>query len=65
MHTYQHSCVIPLDMYYRLAYQKITKIRIEYTRHRRTFALSEEQQLALRRAFQCVGIAAGLYPHKS
>lgn len=65
MHTYQHSCVIPLDMYYRLAYQKITKIRVEYTRHRRTFALSEEQQLALRRAFQCVGIAAGLYPHKS
>jgi hypothetical protein len=65
MHTYQHSCVIPLDMYYRLAYQKITKIRIEYTRHRRTFALSEEQQLALRRAFQCVGIAAGLYPQKS
>lgn len=64
MRTYQHSCVVPLDLYYRLAHQKITKIRVEYARHRRTITLSEEQQTALRRAFQCVGKAAGLYPIK-
>lgn len=64
MRTYQHSCVVPLDLYYRLAHQKITKIRIEYARQRRTITLSEEQQKALRTAFQCVGQAVGLYPIK-
>ena len=64
MRLYQHTCVIPLDMYYRLTFSTIEMIRIEYKKAKRTFKLSEEQQLAIREAFQCVGQEVELYPIK-
>ncbi len=62
MRVYQHTCAVPLDYYYKLAFHRIAKIRIEYKTQNRTVELSEEQQEALRESFQCIGRAVGLYP---
>lgn len=64
MRIYQHTCVVPLDMYYRLTFSTIEAIRIEYQKIKRTFKLTEEQQLAIREAVQCVGQRVELYPIK-
>ena len=64
MRLYQHVCVIPLDMFYRLTFSTIEAIRIQYKDHKRTFKLSEEQQAAIRDAMQCVGKTVDLYPVK-
>jgi hypothetical protein len=56
--------VVPLDMYYRLTFSKIEAIRIQYEEIKRTFKLSEDQQLAIREAMQCVGRQVELYPVK-
>ncbi|MEM1215736.1 MAG: hypothetical protein AAGJ82_08640 [Bacteroidota bacterium] len=62
MRVYQHTCLLPLDYFYRLAAQKVLQIRIEYDRQYRTFTLSEEQQLNLQQALQCIGKQVDLYP---
>jgi len=64
MRLYQHTCIVPLDMYYRLTFSTIESIRIQYEKIKRTFKLSEEQQLAIREAVQCVGKQVELYPVK-
>jgi len=64
MRIYQHTCVVPIDFFYRLAYNKIEKIRIVYKKQKRTFTLSDAQQAEVQRAIQCVGKAAGLWPVK-
>lgn len=62
MRVYQHTCVIPLDYFYKLAYHKVAQIRIEYERQNRTLILNNHQQEALRKAIQCVGRRINLYP---
>lgn len=62
MRIYQHTCAVPLDYYYKLAYHKIAQIRVEYDRQFRTIKLSKRQQEALRSSIQCVGRQIGLYP---
>lgn len=62
MRVYQHTCAIPLDYYYKLAYHKVAQIRVEYERQNRTLILNTKQQEALRTAIQCVGRQIGLYP---
>lgn len=64
MRIYQHTCVVPLDLFYQLSYNKIDKIRIVYKKQKRTFTLTPEQQEAIQKAVQCVGKAAGLWPVK-
>lgn len=64
MRLYLHTCILPLDMYYRLTFSTIESIRIEYKDIKRTFVLDEEQQLAIREALQCVGKTVELYPVK-
>lgn len=64
MRVYQHTCPIPLDYYYKLAFHKIAQIRVEYERRNHTIILSERQQEALRKSIQCVGRQIGLYPIK-
>jgi len=64
MRVYQHTCALPLDYFYLLAYHKVAQIRIEYDKQNKTLMLNEEQQLALRNAIQCLGISVGLYPIK-
>lgn len=62
MRVYQHTCAVPLDYYYKLAYHKVTQIRVEYERQNRTLKLNKKQQEALRTAIQCIGRHIGLYP---
>lgn len=62
MRVYQHTCAVPLDYYYKLAYHKVAQIRVEYERQNRTLKLNDQQQEALRTAIQCVGRQIGLYP---
>jgi hypothetical protein len=64
MRLYQHTVIVPLDMFYRLTFSTIEAIRIEYKKLKRTFKLSEEQQQAIRDAVQCVGRQVELYPIK-
>jgi len=54
MWTYQHTCVIPLEVFYLLKTEKVEKIRIIYEGHKRTIALESEQQQALQDAVSCV-----------
>ncbi len=62
MRHYQHTGLVPMDLYYLLTSDKVALLRVEYENHRRTIALNEEQQLALREAFRCVGERVGWYP---
>ena len=64
MRIYQHTCVIPLDLFYRLTFSYIEAIRINYQKHYSTIELDIDQQQAVRSAIQCVGRASGLYPVK-
>lgn len=62
MRVYQHTCALPLDYFYLLAYHKVIQIRIEYDGQNKTLKLNEEQQSAFRNAIQCLGLAVHLYP---
>ncbi|MEM8583765.1 MAG: hypothetical protein AAGF87_05820 [Bacteroidota bacterium] len=63
MQHYQHIALVPTDLYYMLTYEQVELIRIEYkSGHRRTLALTPEQQLQLREHFRCVGERVGYYP---
>lgn len=64
MRLYTHTCVIPLDVFYKLVYQDILKIRIRYKEHKHDIELYPEQKEALKEMLQCIGRAAGLYPIK-
>ncbi|PSR13621.1 MAG: hypothetical protein DA408_18750 [Bacteroidetes bacterium] len=64
MRVYQHTCALPLDYYYKLAFLKIDQIRVEYDQQFRTIILSPQQQEALRAAIECVGEHVALYPIK-
>ncbi|MDX1942036.1 MAG: hypothetical protein SFU99_15850 [Saprospiraceae bacterium] len=64
MRIFQHTCVVPIDMYYVLTYLKVEKIRIEYKGYKKTLEILPQQQDALKEAIRCVGEAVGLYPVK-
>lgn len=54
MWMYQHTCVIPLEVYHILKNEKVEKIRINYEGHKRTITLEPDQRQALQDAIQCV-----------
>ncbi|NRB51984.1 MAG: hypothetical protein HRU41_30205 [Saprospiraceae bacterium] len=64
MRVYSHACVVPLDLFYRLADTYIEQIRINYKKKKQTIKLSKEQQEAIRAAVECVGTEVGVYPVK-
>ena len=64
MRMYQHTCIVPLDVFYRMTYSEVIMIRIRYDSKKRTIPLSKEQQKALKLAVQCVGDAVGFMPNK-
>ncbi|MCB0569215.1 MAG: hypothetical protein KDC66_05610 [Phaeodactylibacter sp.] len=64
MRLYQHTCIVPVDVYYRLSYTPVEKIRIRYTNQKKTIALSKKQQKELKEAVRCVGQAVGFLPAK-
>ncbi|MCB0549396.1 MAG: hypothetical protein KDD19_17605 [Phaeodactylibacter sp.] len=64
MRMYQHTCIVPLDIFYRMTYSEVVAIRIRYDNKKRTILLSKAQQKALKAAVQCVGEAVGFMPNK-
>lgn len=64
MRLYQHTCVVPIDILYRLSFSKIMMIRIEYENKKKTIILSKEQQKELQKIFRCVGERQGLFKEK-
>ncbi len=64
MRIYQHTCIIPLDLFYRMTFSTIELMRIQYKKKNRIIEISKKQQEAFRAAIQCVGRHSGLYPVK-
>lgn len=62
MRIYQHTCVVPVDLLYRMAAYDVLGIRIRYREKKRTIMLSEAQQKALKAAVQCAAEAVGFAP---
>jgi len=54
MWMYQHTLVIPLEVYHILKNDKVEKIRINYEGYKRTIVLEPNQQEDLQRAVRCV-----------
>ncbi|MCB0586067.1 MAG: hypothetical protein KDD06_12170 [Phaeodactylibacter sp.] len=64
MRMYQHTCIVPLDVFYRMTLSEVIMIRIRYDNKKRTIPLSKAQRKALKLAVQCVGEAVGFMPNK-
>lgn len=64
MRVYLHTCLIPLDLFYRLTHVYIEKIRINYKGKDSTIEILPKQQEAIRNAVRCVGKASNLFPIK-
>jgi len=64
MRLYQHTCLIPIDLFYALTHFKVQKIRINYRTEKRTVEIQPAQQMALRNAVRCVGERIGMSPVK-
>lgn len=62
MRVYQHTCIVPIDVLYRMAAYKVSGIRIRYEGIKRTIMLTKEQQEALRTAVKCASEAVGFAP---
>jgi len=60
MRMYQHTCVVPIDVYYRMAYVGVVGIRIRYETKKRTILITDEQREALMKAVRCAGQAVGI-----
>lgn len=54
MWMYQHTCVIPLEIFHAMKNKTIEKIRINFDNAKRTLVLEEPQQLELQEAVKCV-----------
>jgi len=59
---YNHTCVVPLDLFFALTHLKVAKIRINYRTYKHTIDLTERQRSDLRDAVRCVGEAVQLIP---
>jgi hypothetical protein len=62
MRIYQHTCVVPIDVLYRMAAYNVLGIRIRYRGSKRSIMLTKEQQEALRTAVKCASEAVGFAP---
>ena len=64
MRLYQHTCLVPIDLFYALTHFKVQKIRINYRTEKRTVEIQPAQQNVLRNAVRCVGERIGMSPVK-
>ena len=62
MRIYQHTCVVPIDILYRMASFNVLGIRIRYQGKKRTIMLTKAQQEKLRAAVKCASEAVGFAP---
>ncbi len=64
MRVYQHTCLVPMDVYYKLTYNKIAAIRINYRDSEHTIMMNEQQGERLRHLMRCLGQSVGFWPLK-
>ena len=64
MRQFTHTCVLPVDIFYKLVYFDIMKIRIRYKEFKHDIELYPQQREELKEMLRCIGRAAGLYPLK-
>lgn len=57
MWMYQHTCVVPLEIYHLLKNEKVEKIRINYENSKKTIVLDEKQQIELQQLVLCIEAA--------
>ena len=63
MRHYQHTALVPMDLYYLLTTDFVDLVRVEYGGgFQKTLALTPEQKVQLREHFRCVGERVGYYP---
>lgn len=65
MRIYNHTCVIPMDLFFLLSVEPITNIRVRYdSGYQHDLEISPKQQELLTQALVCVGERVGLFPKK-
>ncbi len=64
MRLYMHTAALPLDIFYKLIFNKILKIRVVYEGFPHTLTLLPEQQKALKQQLLCLGNHLDLLPVK-
>lgn len=64
MRIYQHTCVVPIDLFYNLTHHTIQMIRINYNGYKKTIKLLPDQQERIREAVRCIGETVKLFPIK-
>ena len=64
MRLYTHTCPLPIDIFYKLIYHDITKIRILYKNQKKDLEILPKQQQLLKEKLICVATGAGIYPLK-
>lgn len=65
MRIYNHTCVIPMDLFYLFAIDPIAKIRVYYDGgYQRTVTLTPEQKQQILDYLICLGEEVGLFPQK-
>ncbi len=51
---YTHTCVVPIEIFQLMKFERVEKIRITYKNYKRTIELEEAQQIGLQQAVKCV-----------
>ena len=62
MRIYQHTTLLPFDIYYKFVQSDLIGIRIRYKDKKRDIVISPEQSEKIKKYLQCLGEAIGLYP---
>lgn len=65
MRIYQHTLLVPHDVFYNLTHHTVELIRINYRNMKKTIEVHPSQQEKLREAIRCIGEAVGLFPIKN
>ena len=62
MRIYNHTAIIPIDVFFALAHYPIEKIRINYSNKKRNINVTPDQATEILRHIRCLGEGAGLLP---
>ncbi len=64
MRIYNHTAIIPIDVFYALVHHPIEKIRINYNNKKRNINITSDQSDEILNHIRCLGEGAGLLPIK-
>ncbi len=64
MRLYTHTCPLPMDIFYKLIYHNITKVRILYRTQKKDIDILPDQQKLIQEQIKCIATEAGFLPLK-